>query len=117
MSVLKNYSVQNNNGYIFSLTAGKLPVHAETMRRSLFNALKNMKIDDNERRERNICFHSWRHYLNTTMRSNNILDGKLRAMVGHSSSKMTEHYTHFSTDDFSDIQEVQKKIINFTNVG
>ena len=117
MSILKNYSEQNKNGYIFSLDVGKLPVHADTMRRSLFRALKKIKIDDEQRRERNICFHSWRHYLNTTLRSNNITDGKLRALVGHSSSKMTEHYTHFSTDDFEDIKEIQNKIIPFEKVG
>jgi len=117
MSVLQNYSEENNGGYIFSTNGGKLPVHADTMRRAFFRALKKIGITDQQRRERNICFHSWRHYLNTTLRSNNITDGKLRALVGHSSSKMTEHYTHFETEDFKDIQKVQNKIINFSKVG
>jgi integrase len=90
MIELKKLAEQNKNGYIFSLKGGKLPVNADTMRKDFFKALSNIGIKEKQRRERNICFHSWRHYLNTTMRSNNIMDGKLRAMVGHSSSKMTE---------------------------
>ncbi len=116
MAEVLNYSEQNNGGYIFSIDGGKQPVYPDTMRRALFKALGNIGIDDEQRRERNICFHSWRHYLNTTLRSNNITDGKLRALVGHSSSRMTEHYTHFDTEDFKDIQEIQNKIINFKKV-
>ncbi|MDC7228528.1 MAG: tyrosine-type recombinase/integrase [Spirochaetales bacterium] len=117
MKKLKEYAAQNSDGYIFSIDGGKTPVHVDTMRRSLFRALKEIGINDEERRKRNISFHSWRHYLNTAMRSNNIADGKLRAMIGHSSSKMTEHYTHFDTSDFKDIQKVQNNIINFAKVG
>ena len=100
MSELVKYSEQNSGGYVFSTDGGMLPVYPDTLRRSLFKAFKAIGIDDEQRRDRNLCFHSWRHYLNTTLRSNNITDGKLRALVGHASSKMTEHYTHFNTDDF-----------------
>ena len=117
MTELKKYSELNSGGYIFSTDGGKLPVYPDTLRRSLFKAFKAIGIEDKQRKERNICFHSWRHYLNTTLRSNNITDGKLRALVGHASSKMTEHYTHFDTDDFKDIQDIQNKIINFKKVG
>ena len=50
-------------------------------------------------------------------RSNNITNGKLRALVDHASSRMIEHYTHFDTENFKDIQEIQNKIINFEKVG
>ena len=117
MNQLRIYSEQNDGGYLFSIDGGKTPVHSDTMRRSLFKALKVIGISDEQRRERNLSFHSWRHYLNTTLRSNNITDVKLRALVGHATSKMTDHYTHFDIDDFKDIQEVQKNIINFSKVG
>jgi len=117
MTVLKEYSERNNGGYVFSKSGGKRPMDQRSLRDRLNKAMKNIGIDDEERRKRNICFHSWRHYLNTTMRSNNIMDGKLRAMVGHSSQEMTDHYTHFNKDDYKDIQKVQNKIINFEKVG
>jgi integrase len=117
MLKLREVSETNCGGFLFSFDGGKKPVGPRKLRVSLVKALENIGIDDDKRKERNICFHSWRHYFNTTMRSNNIMDGKLRAMVGHSSPKMTEHYTHFSTEDFKDIQNVQNKIINFDKVG
>ena len=117
VTALKEYSERNNGGYVFSKSSGKSPMDQRVLRDRLNKAMKNIGIDDEERRKRNICFHSWRHYLNTTMRSNNIMDGKLRAMVGHSSQEMTDHYTHFNKDDYKDIQKVQNKIINFEKVG
>ena len=116
MEKLKELSTLNHNGFLFSLDGGKNPIGATKIRRSLKDALKKIGIDDEQRRERNICFHSWRHYFITTMRSYNINESKLRAMVGHSSRAMTEHYTHFSVEDFKEIQDVQKKIIDFKKV-
>jgi len=77
------------------------------MRQSPVNAYKAIGILDKERMERGLFFHSWYRYLNTTLRSNNITGGKLRAMVGHSGSQMTGHYMHFKTSDYEDIQKVQ----------
>ncbi len=114
---LEKLENKNKGGYFFSQNGGHTPVNVDTMRRALHNALKKIGIDEEERRTRRVSFHSWRHYLNTTMRSNNIADGKLRAMVGHSSEQMTEHYTHFNPDDFKDIQKIQAKIINITKAG
>jgi len=117
MLKLREFSEMNCGGFLFSFDGGKKPVGPRKLRVLLVKALEKIGIDDDKRKERNICFHSWRHYFNTTMRSNNIMDGKLRAMVGHSSPNMTEHYTHFSTEDFKDIQKVQNSIINLEKVG
>ncbi|MBI9105046.1 MAG: tyrosine-type recombinase/integrase [Spirochaetales bacterium] len=81
------------------------------------NTLVATGVTEEERKTRRVSFHSWRHYLNTTLRSNNITDVKLRAMIGHAGPRMTEHYTHFNLDDFKDIQKVQNKIINISKVG
>lgn len=117
MDELKAMSEANSGGFVFSKNSGKEPVGQSKIRSALNSALGEIEIDEQQRSERKLCFHSWRHYLNTMMRSNNISDGKLRAMVGHSSAAMTEHYTHFKSDDFKDIKDVQNKIIKFTKVG
>ena len=116
LSKLKELVEMNNGGYAFSIIGGKTPVGSCKLRMSLNKALKKIGIDDDERKRRRISFHSWRHYFNTTMRSNNITDGKLRSMVGHATAQMTEHYTHFGKEDYKDIQEVQNKILNFEKV-
>ncbi|MBN2049286.1 MAG: tyrosine-type recombinase/integrase [Spirochaetales bacterium] len=113
---LEVLSERNGGGFHFSNTAGLQPVHVRNMRRSLVRAYEHIGIRDKVRIDRGLCFHSWRHYLNTTLRSNNITDGKLRAMVRHSGSQMTEHYTHFKASDYEDIKKVQAKILKFGKV-
>ncbi|MBI9103739.1 MAG: tyrosine-type recombinase/integrase [Spirochaetales bacterium] len=114
---LQKLSKQNSNGYLFSRNGGTSPIQGDVLRNALQHAMREIGITDEERKERRITFHSWRHYLNTTLRSNNITDAKLRAMVGHANSQMTDHYTHFNPDDYKDIQKVQNKIIKISKVG
>ena len=68
-------------------------------------------ITEEERTRRYLCFHGWRHFFNTTMRTNNISDGKLQKMTGHKSLEMTDRYTHFKADDFQDVKKIQAKIL------
>ena len=102
-------------GYIFSLDGGETPVNRERFTTDLYRALAKMGIDESQRKERNICFHSWRHFFNTTLRAGNISDAKTQALTGHSTKEMTERYTHFKASDFSDVMEIQQMIM--TNTG
>ena len=74
----------------------------------LYNALENIEISPTEREERNITFHSWRHFYNTLMRGK-IHDAKLRRITGHKTLEMTEHYTKFSINDFQDVLQIQEE--------
>ena len=99
-------------GYIFSFDGGETPVKSTRLTDNLYMALEKMGIDEQQRKERNICFHSWRHFFNTTLRAGNISDAKIQAMTGHSTKEMTEHYTHFKASDFSDIMKIQQMIMS-----
>lgn len=46
------------------------------------------------RRERNISFHSFRHFFNTEAQALGADGDKLRLTVGHESKAMTDNYTH-----------------------
>lgn len=46
------------------------------------------------RRERNISFHSFRHFFNTEAQALGADTDKLRLTVGHESKDMTDNYTH-----------------------
>ena len=78
---------------------------------SLYRALERMGISKQERKERNICFHSWRHFFNTSMRAGNISDAKTQAITGHSTLEMTERYTHFTHEDLKEVNRIQIAII------
>ena len=85
----------------------KVPIRNELVLKKLYKALENVGITKEERQDRNITFHSWRHFYNSLMRGK-IHDSKLRQLTGHRTLEMTEHYTHFKIEDFHDVLKIQE---------
>ena len=68
-------------------------------------------------KERNLSFHSWRHFFNTYMASKGV-DGRIIAAVsGHSVgvSSVQSVYINFKIEDFKDIITEQKAFIKMLN--
>jgi integrase len=82
------------NGRIFSVAG--IPMSSEAIRGGFYKTLNEYGITEKERRERNITFHSWRHFLNSQLISRGINEAKARRITGHATAAMTEHYSHFS---------------------
>ena len=93
------------------------PIHPTSISRALTAALVKAGMKEEDIKAKNITFHSWRHYFNTVMRSNNVSDSKLRAMTGHQSTTMTDHYTHYAAKDLLEIENVQTQILPFHKAG
>ncbi len=97
---------QSSDGYVFyNVGATKA---SDVLHRVL---MKNMP-ERNE--ERGYCFHSWRHFFNTYLLSNNISPIKVAAVLGHSTgvSSVQERYTNFTEADYKEIYEVQSVLFN-----
>ena len=79
-------------------------------RTSLYDALSIMDID---RKGRNICFHSWRHWFNSKLVRANINSSKIKAVIGHTEkgNDMTSLYTHFFAEDFADVVRIQEELL------
>lgn len=63
--------------------------------RAFFKALEEIGISEEERKSRNIVFHSWRHFANTKRTSSgefNVIE--IQDEMGHSSEEMTLNYFH-----------------------
>jgi integrase len=101
----------NGDGYIFSEDGGITPVRSELIERQLNKALERTGIDDTTRKKRNLTFHAWRHFFNTFLRMANIADSKVQSVTGHKTLKMTEHYTHFDTRQFTEVREAQTTLL------
>ncbi|MFZ7131925.1 MAG: tyrosine-type recombinase/integrase, partial [Eubacteriales bacterium] len=84
---------------------------SETIRFSLYRALAKMGIDEAERAQRNITFHSWRHFLNSQLLSNGVNETKTRKITGHSTAEMTKRYAHFLVNDFADVLKITNGIV------
>jgi integrase len=62
------------------------------------------------RRERNIVFHSLRHYYVTFMRGK-VGDNLLQSVVGHQSTAMTNNYTHETEERLLEVGRVSCNIL------
>ena len=83
------------------------PMSKSVIEKHLYKALKKIGIDEEARKQRHLTFHSHRHTLNTMLRSAGVHDAKVRAITGHKQESMTERYTHFGVQDFSEVTKVQ----------
>jgi len=65
------------------------------------------------RKERNVSFHGFRHFFNSTIRGT-VSDDTLRLQTGHSDAKMTDHYDRITDDRGEQLrQAVKTKILPF----
>lgn len=97
-------------GYVFSFSLGETPATGARTTEALYEALGNIGIDEEERKRRNLVFHSWRRFANTYLRSRGLPDAKVRQLTRHGSESMTEHYTSWESNDFSDVAREQARL-------
>jgi integrase len=101
----------NGDGYLFSKDGGKKPLGRHPVCNAFFAALEKIGISDGERRKRGLSMHGWRHFLNTTLLMANVPDSKVMSVTGHISQKSKKRYTHYDTTKFSEVVEVQEKLL------
>ncbi|GHV11358.1 hypothetical protein FACS189491_02460 [Spirochaetia bacterium] len=107
LNVLK---ADNGEGYLFSDDGGKSPISRSSIYRELYGALKKIGIDHEQRLERSLSVHGWRHYLNTSLRMANVPDAKIQEITGHDCLESTDRYTHFDTRQFTEVLAVQRNM-------
>lgn len=91
--------------YIFSINSGKSPVDHKTIYKRFWKALEKIGINKEERKLRNITFHSYRHLANSVLLQSGMPPETVRLLLGHSGSAMTAHYSHISLPDIFAIRE------------
>jgi integrase len=94
--------------FVFFGSTRNLPLSNEVILRTLYKVFEKIGITPENRRERNITFHSWRYFYNSLLRGR-IHDSKLQRLTGHKTDEMTEHYTRFNIDDFRDVKAIQEQ--------
>jgi integrase len=100
------------NEFLFASPLNSVrPISRASLLSALQRALKEIGISKQQIRDRNIGFHSWRHFLNSQLLSHGISGEKTRLITGHTTEDMTRRYSHFSVEDYGDILEVTAKIV------
>jgi integrase len=108
---LEDLMARNADGYLFSGDGGRTPVRREEVYKDFYAALNRIGISEEERKERRISLHGWRHFFNTTLRMADVADSKVKAVAGHKSQRMNDRYTHFNPKEFSEIRRVQETLL------
>lgn len=98
--------------FIFSRDNSKRPVCGQRFKDALYFALTQIGIGKNERKKRNIVFHSSRHFANSQFIAAGISSVKTQQVIGHASDTMTKNYLHLHLEQFQDIVSVQQEIFN-----
>jgi integrase len=86
----------------------KKPVEPIVFSRSLYGAMRKIGISEEERKERVITFHSWRHWFNSLLINAKVPIQKIQSLTGHLTLDMVQHYYHL--DDMDDVKYVQESI-------
>lgn len=109
---LLKLKVLNGDGFLFSDDGGAAPISRYMFNKALSEGLSKIGIDAEEKKERNLTPHAWRHFFNTTLRMNNVSDAKTQSLIGHVTQKMTDHYTEFDTLTFTEVRDIQDNILS-----
>ena len=96
-------------GLVFTYN-GRVPMGDKTITSRLDERMTELGIDY---KTENLTFHSFRHYFNTRLVASGISNEKTRAVIGHESLEMTEHYSHLEAQDLAEIKRVQREAIGF----
>jgi len=95
--------------YIFFSASLDKPMRSEPLIHGLEAALASIGISKEMRLERNIDFHSWRHYFSTTI-SPFVASQKIRIVTGHKSPSVFQGYTdHARTADIKEVGVAAQK--------
>lgn len=94
--------IREDNDYLFTY-GGEKAIGYDGVIKPLRQMLKKAGLD-----YEHLTFHSFRHYFNTKLIASGVQAEKVRAVIGHTSESMTEHYLHLSPTDMKEITDIQK---------
>lgn len=104
-----------DDGFIFFSTIENQPMDQTFLKKGLYKALEDIGISNEERLERNIVFHSWRHRYAAKMAD--LVDARsLGLATGHKTPAMLEHYAaHVNEQHFNNVKRASE--VAFISIG
>jgi site-specific recombinase XerD len=89
--------------FIFSSNNNIVPIDHKTVYKWYWYALEQIGITQDDRMQRNITFHSYRHGFNTMLLEAGVAPETVRLLTGHSVS-MTARYSHVQLPNILDVE-------------
>ena len=101
---------RTGTSYIFASATGT-PVAEERVRDKLYAAMEKIGISEEERIERNIKFRSWRNFFITRCQKLGVSPSMIRAITGHLTASMTDHYTNYRPEELSFVADIESRFL------
>lgn len=102
-------NIMPENGYIFTLNKKK-PLTPQRLTEAFYRALERSGVYKEQRLERNITFHSFRHFLVTYLRGKGITDTEITSITGQKTVKVIDDYTRYDMIKNHNIIKVLEQI-------
>jgi integrase len=101
----------SGEGYVlFNLNNPDIPLAKSSLQRGITRILSKIGISPEEKKKRNITFHSLRHNFITMAQKSGLSLIETSALAGHSTVIMTDYYTH--AEQVVDMEETRLKLEN-----
>ena len=84
--------------FIFYSNIPNKPIVPNAITEGLKSAMESIGISETQRQERNIVFHSWRHFYATTI-ATELSEKHAQLTLGHLTQAMTKHYADHKTEE------------------
>lgn len=91
--IVKNslLNIMPETGYIFCYNKEK-PLTPQRLTEAFYRALERSGVSKKQRQERNITFHSFRHFFVTYLRNKGITDTEITSITGQKTVKVIDDY-------------------------
>ncbi len=97
---------EESDGFVFWGTMPDKPLVSNQITEGFKNALYSIGITEKMREERNIVFHSWRHFYATTI-AHDVDEKHAQMVLGHETPAMTRHYAdHQRAKDLEEMTNI-----------
>ncbi|MEW5815704.1 MAG: tyrosine-type recombinase/integrase [Spirochaetota bacterium] len=108
-TILDMNPYQEPKTLVFAASQPDKPLSKTALLKQYRRALRNIGISETAQKARGLCFHSWRHGLNSLMRGQ-VADEMIRRVLGHKTPMMTENYDHVTPEMLAPILKAQEKL-------
>jgi integrase len=101
---------QQPDSFLFYSTTAAKPVEHNLILREYYRALDQIGISVEERKARNIVFHSTRHFFLSLLLNGGMDPALIQKFSGHKTMQMVAHYTHMMIAGQETVRRIQKQL-------
>jgi integrase len=102
-ALLYRHIADRSGEFVFGQNDGNRPIRHDEVYKAFWAAAGRIGLSRDALKERRITFHSYRHGFSTRMLAEGVAEPLVRAMTGHATQRMLDHYTHIGLEELRQV--------------